>query len=100
MLQTFRLIYLIRPISRQLVAIVRTPESFSLCDKWKGSGLAFSTDFLALNPLQCTSRVRSHFLGHFVQLVRLLLQHPDIKVNMRGLDGYTALILACGSSQG
>ena len=40
------------------------------------------------------------FSGHFVQLVRLLLQHPDIKVNMRGLDGYTALIRACGACQG
>ena len=28
-------------------------------------------------------------------LVRLLLEHPYINVNMRGMDGYTALIRAC-----
>eukprot|EP00095_Tigriopus_kingsejongensis_P005436 maker-scaffold224_size251237-snap-gene-0.17 protein:Tk05436 transcript:maker-scaffold224_size251237-snap-gene-0.17-mRNA-1 annotation:"ankyrin repeat-containing protein" len=28
-------------------------------------------------------------------IVRLLLNHPDLKVNLRGLDGYTALIRAC-----
>ena len=29
------------------------------------------------------------------RIVQLLLSRPDIRVNMRGLDGYTALIRAC-----
>ena len=28
--------------------------------------------------------------------MQLLLEHPKINVNLRGLDGYTALIRACG----
>ena len=28
-------------------------------------------------------------------IVRLLLARPDIRVNMRGMDGHTALIRAC-----
>ena len=34
-------------------------------------------------------------LGNHELLVRLLLEHPYINVNMRGMDGYTALIRAC-----
>ncbi len=35
------------------------------------------------------------FLGNNDYLVELLLQHPGLNVNLRGLDGYTALIRAC-----
>ncbi len=34
-------------------------------------------------------------LGNNDYLVELLLQHPGLNVNLRGLDGYTALIRAC-----
>ncbi len=37
--------------------------------------------------------LRTH-AGGSDRLVRMLLDHPSIKVNMRGLDGYTALIRA------
>jgi hypothetical protein len=30
--------------------------------------------------------------------VELLLQHPQLNVNLRGMDGYTALIRACQES--
>lgn len=34
--------------------------------------------------------------GNNDQLVSLLVQHPQVNVNLRGLDGYTALIRAAG----
>jgi len=37
--------------------------------------------------------------GPNVSLVRLLLDHPRINVNLRGLDGYTALIRAAGENR-
>ncbi len=36
-----------------------------------------------------------HISGGHVALVRILLDHPSLNVNMRGMDGYTALIRAC-----
>ena len=33
--------------------------------------------------------------GNNDYLVELLLQHPQLNVNLRGMDGYTALIRAC-----
>lgn len=35
-------------------------------------------------------------LGNNDRLVSLLLDHPQLSVNLRGLDGYTALIRAAG----
>ena len=35
-------------------------------------------------------------LGNNDHLVRLLLEHPQVNVNLRGLEGYTALIRAAG----
>jgi ankyrin repeat protein len=34
--------------------------------------------------------------GNNDKLVALLLDHPQVNVNLRGLDGYTALIRASG----
>ena len=36
------------------------------------------------------------FSGNNDRLVRLLVDQPQISVNLRGLDGYTALIRAAG----
>ena len=37
-----------------------------------------------------------NFLGNSLSLVQMLLEHPKINVNLRGMDGYTALIRSCG----
>ena len=36
------------------------------------------------------------FTGNNDKLVCLLVEHPQLNVNLRGLDGYTALIRAAG----
>ena len=37
-----------------------------------------------------------YFPGNNDKLVSLLVEHPQLSVNLRGLDGYTALIRAAG----
>ena len=37
--------------------------------------------------------------GNSEILVQMLITHPNINVNLRGLDGYTALIKACGQEK-
>ena len=41
-------------------------------------------------------QVLSVLLGNNDRLVSLLVAHPQLSVNLRGLDGYTALIRAAG----
>ena len=37
--------------------------------------------------------------GNSERLVQLLICHPNINVNLRGQDGFTALIKACGQEK-
>ena len=40
-----------------------------------------------------------YFLGNSEKLVQMLICHPNINVNLRGSDGFTALIKACGQEK-
>ena len=53
-----------------------------ICDKWgRPRPRAFSATYTILS-----------FTGNNDKLVGLLIDHPQLSVNLRGLDGYTALI--------
>ena len=41
------------------------------------------------------TNLMSFISGHNEELVRLILEHHELNVNLRGMDGYTALIRAC-----
>ena len=49
-----------------------------------------------LAPLSDIYVLSAAFTGNNDKLVCLLVEHPQLNINLRGLDGYTALIRAAG----